>query len=313
MLELEENLADVFVFVKVVESKSFSEAARLSGSTKSTVSKRIRRLEGALGAKLLNRTTRHLGLTEAGQAVYEHSVRIVEQTLALRNAVDGMQATPRGLLRVSTSVAFGNLHLTGMVAEFLHAYPDVNVALTLSDRYVDVVDEGFDIAIRLTSKPVETFVARRLADLKYVVCASPGYLEQHAPIVTVDNLRDHQCILNAASVWCFHHQGGTQEVQVAMQVAVQVAGRLSVNSSESLRVAVLAGLGVALLPTFAVADDVRQGRLQVVLPELTVDGPFGNSIYAVFPASQFVAPKMRVFVDFLAARFAHGTPWTGVA
>lgn len=305
MLALEENLADVFVFVNVVESKSFSEAARLTGSTKSTVSKRIRRLEEALGAKLLNRTTRHLGLTEAGQSVYDHGVRIVEQTAALRSAVDGMQASPRGHLRVTTSVAFGNLHLTGMVAEFLSAYPDISVAMTLSDRYVDVVDEGFDVAIRLTSTPVESFVARKLADLAYVVCAAPSYLEQHAPIVAVESLRDHDCILNAGSTWRFYKDGATQDTQVQ--------GRFTVNSSESVRVVALAGLGVALLPTFAVANDLQQGHLRVVLPEYSVDGPFGKRVYAVFPPSKFIAPKMRVFIDFLVAGFAQGAPWTGTA
>ena len=304
MLELAENLADVFVFVKVVDTGSFSEAARVTGSTKSTVSKRIRRLEQTLGAKLLNRTTRHLGLTEAGQSAYKHSVRIVEETASLRSAVDGLQERPRGHLRVTASVAFGNLHITRLIGEFLAMYPDITIALTLSERYVDMVDEGFDIAIRLTSNPVESFVARKLATLDYVLCAAPGYLGSHRPLAAIADLLGHECLVHPAFAhWRFTSNGATSQVQVG--------GRFAVNSSESLRVAVLAGMGVALLPTFAIADELRDGRLQVVLPEHAVEGTFGNSVYAVFSPSKFVAPKMRVFVDFLLARFASGAPWNG--
>lgn len=303
MLELAENLADVFVFVKVVETGSFSEAARVTGSTKSTVSKRIRRLEQTLSAKLLNRTTRHLGLTEAGQSAYKHSLRIVEETAALRSAVDGLQDRPRGHLRVTTSVAFGNLHVTRLIGEFLAAYPDITVALTLNDRYVDMVDEGFDIAIRLTSTPVESFVARPLATLDYVLCAAPGYLHSHAPLASVADLAAHECLVHPSfAAWRLSRDGTTTQVQVG--------GRFAVNSSESLRVAALAGMGVALLPTFAIADDLRAGRLHVVLPDHAVEGTFGNSVHAVFSPSKYVAPKMRVFVDFLVARFASGSPWT---
>ena len=304
MTDLSENLADLFVFVKVVESKSFSEAARLTGSTKSTVSKRIRRLEEALGAKLLNRTTRHLALTEAGHSAYQHGLRITEETAALRSAVDGLQSTPRGHLRVTTSVAFGNLHLTGLIAQFMAIYPDVSVDLALNDRYVDVVDEGFDIAIRLTSKPVETFVARRLATIDYVACATPEYLRTHAPISSIDALASHECVRGGpaqSTTWRFTSSATGAVSEIAL------GARLSVNSSESVRVAVLAGAGIGLLPTFAIAADLAAGRLNAILPEYEVQGPFGNSVYAVFSPSRFVAPKMRVFVDFLVARFQDGS------
>lgn len=304
MESLAEHLPELLVFVKVVELKSFSEAARASGSTKSTVSKQVRRLEEALGAKLLNRTTRHLGLTEAGELAYQHGARIVEESSALRSSVDGLQASPRGHLRVSTSVAFGNLHLSRLIAQFLAAYPNISVTLTLSDRYVDLVDEGFDIAIRLTSKPIDTVVARRLATIDYVVCAAPAYLRAHPPIAAPDDLAQHDCMLNGASreaVWRFSRAGTASEVRVA--------GRYTVNSSESLRAAVLEGAGVGLLPTFAIAEDLRLGRLEAILPAYGVEGTFGNSVYAVFLPNKFVAPKMRVFVDFLIAQFTDGGAW----
>lgn len=304
MESLSEHLPDLFVFVKVVELKSFSEAARVSGSTKSTVSKQVRRLEEALGAKLLNRTTRHLGLTEAGQLAYQHGLRIVEETIALRSSVEGLQATPRGHLRVTTSVAFGNLHLSRLIGQFLAAYPNISVSLTLSDRYVDLVDEGFDIAIRLTSKPIDSFIARRLAAIDYVVCAAPAYLRAHPPISTLDDLTRHNCMINGKApeaLWRFARRDEVSEVRVT--------GQFCVNSSESLRAAVLEGLGIGLLPTFAIAEDLRLGRLQAILPDYSVEGSFGNSIHAIFLPNKFVAPKMRVFVDFLIAQFSTGSNW----
>lgn len=304
MTSLSENMSDIFVFVKVVELKSFSEAARVSGSTKSTVSKQVRRLEETLGAKLLNRTTRHLALTEAGQLAYQHGVRITEETTSLRSSVEGLQSTPRGHLRVTTSVAFGNLHLSHLIGQFLKAYPEISVELTLSDRYVDIVEEGFDIAIRLTSKPVDSFVARRLARLDYVLCAAPDYLHTHPPISTPDDLGAHNCMINSLArdaTWRFLRDGEVTEVAVT--------GRFSVNSSESLRRAVLDGVGIGLLPTYAIAEDVREGHVSVVLPQYTVDGNFGNSIHAIFLPNKFTAPKMRVFVDFLIEKFKDGGGW----
>jgi DNA-binding transcriptional LysR family regulator len=299
-------LSDLLVFVRVVELKSFSETARVTGLTKSAVSKQIKRLEDALGTRLLNRTTRHLGLTETGNAVYMHGVRIAEEAAALCSSVDDLQDKPRGRLRVTTSVAFGNMHLVRLINEFLAIYPDIRVSLVLSDRYVDVVDEGFDIAIRLTSKPIESFVARRLSSIKYVVCATPDYLRTHPPIIGVEDLASHNCFLNGSGhaqnvSWKFTKDG--------KEFSVKVDGRFTVNSSESMRIAVLGGGGVSLLPTFAVSDDLNAGRLCVVLPEFVVEGGFGNNIYAIFIPSKFLSPKVRVFVDYLVSKFEAGGDW----
>jgi DNA-binding transcriptional LysR family regulator len=230
-------------------------------------------------------------------------VRIVEETSALRSSVDGLQATPRGHLRVTTSVAFGNLHLTRLISQFLALYPDIGVTLTLSDRSVDVVEEGFDIAVRLTSTPIDSVVARRLASFDYVVCATPVYLRGHAAIDTPADLAAHNCVINGAArdaTWRLVRDGAVTEVAVS--------GRLAVNGSESCRAAVLDGAGVGLLATFAIGDDLQAGRLEAVLPQYTPEGAFGNSIYAIFTPSRYVAPKMRVFVDFLVAAFAAGLP-----
>jgi DNA-binding transcriptional LysR family regulator len=304
MEPLSRCLEELFVFVKVVDLKSFSGAAQALRSTKSTVSKQVRRLEETLGTKLLNRSTRHLGMTETGATVYQYGCRIVDEAAALVNAVDGLQDRPHGQLRVTTSVAFGNMHLTRIVGRFLQQYPDIRVSLLLSDRYVDLVEEGFDVAVRLTSRPVESFVARRLAGIDYVVCATPAYLAAHPGIAAPEDLADHNCVINGptpADVWTFDRNG--------MKSAVAVGGRLAVNSSESVRVALLDHAGVGLLPQFAVANDVRAGQLQVLLPEHWVEGAFGNSIYAIFAPSKFLAPKIRVFVDYLVAALGVADPW----
>jgi DNA-binding transcriptional LysR family regulator len=304
MEPLSKSLEELFVFVKVVDLKSFSEAAAALGSTKSTVSKQVRRLEEALGTRLLNRSTRHLGLTETGTTVYQYGSRIIEETAALVDAVDGLQDRPRGQLRVTTSTAFGNMHLTRLVGSFLGQYPDIRVSLVLSDRYIDVVEEGFDVAIRLTSRPIESFVARRLAGIDYAICATPAYLAAHATIAVPADLAAHDCVLNGLapdSEWTF--------VRAGTSTSVPVRGRLTVNSSESVRVAVLDGAGVGLLPLFAVADDVQAGRVQVLLPDYAVEGAFGNSVYAIFAPGKFLAPKIRVFVDFLVTAFSGDHPW----
>lgn len=304
------SLEELFVFVKVVDLKSFSAAATALGSTKSTVSKQVRRLEEVLGTRLLNRSTRRLGLTETGTTVFQYGCRIMEETTALVNAVDGMQDRPHGQLRVTTSVAFGNLHLTRLVGRFLQQYPDVRMSLVLSDRYIDLVDEGFDVAIRLTSRPVESLVARRLASITYAVCASPAYLAAHAPVVAPGDLAAHNCVRNPLApdtAWTFTRDGTATAATSA--ITIPVRGNLTVNSSESVRVAVLAGGGVGLLPWYAVAADVAAGRLQVVLPEYAVDGGFGNSVYAIFAPGRFLAPKIRVFVDFLLGAFSDADPW----
>ena len=304
MEPLSKSLEELFVFVKVVDLKSFSAAAAALGSTKSTVSKQVRRLEEVLGTRLLNRSTRRLGLTETGSTVYQYGTRIIEETTALVDAVDGLQDRPRGQLRVTTSTAFGNRHLTRLVGSFLQQYPDIRVSLVLSDRYVDVVEEGFDVAVRLTSRPVESFVARRLAAIDYAICATPAYLAAHAPITLPAELATHDCVLAGLApdaVWTFVRDG--------VATSVPVRARLTVNSSESVRVAVLDSAGVGLLPLFAVAEDVRAGRLQVLLPDFAVEGTFGNSVYAIFAPGKFLAPKIRVFVDFLVAAFSDAHPW----
>ncbi len=194
--------------------------------------------------------------------------------------------------------------MTRLIGRFLAQYPEIGIALTLSDRYVDLVDEGIDIAIRLTSKPPDSMVARRLADIEYVVCASPAYLAARAPVAELADLAAHNCLINGYqpdAPWRFTRDGA------AFEIAVQ--GSFIVNSSESLRVAVLDGVGIGLLPTYAVGADLRAGSLLPLLGQYRPEGAFGNSVYATFLPTRFSAPKMRAFVDFLIEQFQAGPSW----
>lgn len=299
------NLAEMAVFAKVVEAKSFSGAARALGTSKSAVSKQVTKLEQALGARLLNRTTRSLSLTEIGAAVYEHCARIVESSEEALLAANRFSAEPSGNIKLSASSAFGKTHIAPAIAEFLKRYPKVSVQLVLTDHMVNLAEEGFDLVIRLTDKPAPNLVARRIAPLRYVVCGSPAYFRSAGTPKSPQDLVKHNCLFYALQSsqdrWQFKGPDG------AMSVRVQ--GNFQVNSSEAVREALLAGLGVGLVPTFAVGADLKSGALKPVLTRYRPQGSFGNYIHAVWLPNRNLAPKVRAFVDFLVERFGSEPYW----
>lgn len=297
-----DDLTGMAVFARVVEEKSLSGAARHLGMSKSSVSKLIARLEQSLGARLLNRTTRQMSVTEAGAAFYAHCARIVEEVEAARLAVGRLHAEPRGLLKVSASVAFGTLHIAPALAPFLDRFPDVTVDMTIHDRFVDLADEGYDVSVRLARDPGQNIVARKLAPVHRKVCATPGYFARHGIPRSPDDLANHNCLtythMRPHDQW--HFQGPDA------LVAVGVSGNLTLNDDEALSQAVLGGLGVAILPTFIVGRDVQAGRLQAVLSEFV---PTDQHIYAVYLPNRHLSPKVRVFIDFLLERFGPEPYW----
>jgi DNA-binding transcriptional LysR family regulator len=300
------DLNGLATFVKVVECGSFSAAARQLGQTKSAISKQVTSLENSLRVRLLNRSTRQLSLTEVGQVVYQHGCRIADSALAIRMDAAGMQSKPSGLLRVSTSFAFGNMHLNAFLPEFMERYPDVQIALNLNDRYVDIVEEGYDLLIRLTDKLNHmSSVARPLADLRFVLVAAPKYLKTYGVPQALGDLAEHRCLTNSNSVtantWSFQVDGKT--------VTCKINSVLAINSSESLRVAMLAGVGIALLPTFAVGQDIKDGTAVVLMRKYTPLSVFGTKIYAVYLQNRFLAPKVRVFIDFLVEKIGDRPYW----
>lgn len=302
-----DKLIGMAVFAKVVEAKSFSAAAGRLGISKSAASKQVSKLERQLSARLLNRTTRRLSLTEVGAAFYEHCARMLAEAEAAELAVSRLYAEPRGVLRVTAPAAFGHLHVAPAIPDFIGRYPEVAVQIVMNDRAVDLSEEGFDIAIRMTQEQAPNVVARRLAPVRWAVCAASAYLKGHdAPRAPQDLVR-HNCLfyslggLEFSAEWRFTSDAG--------EAAVRVAGNFTVNNSEALREAVLKGLGIALLPTFTVGNDLREKRLQPLLPGYRALGTFGSDVYAVYLPTRFLSPKVRAFVDFFVERFGPEPYW----
>jgi DNA-binding transcriptional LysR family regulator len=297
-----EDLERMAIFARVVEAKGFSEAARRLGLSKSLVSKQVSRLERNVGARLLHRTTRSMSLTEAGSVFYEHCARIVEEQEEARRAVGRLHAGPRGVLRISASVAFGTLHIAPALPEFLARHPEVSIDMTIGDRLVDLADEGFDLAIRIASRPGENLVARRLAPVNRRICATPGYLKRHGVPRTPADLASHNCLTytfaEPRDAWRLKGPKG--------DVEVRVGGNLRLNDDEALSAAVLGGLGLALLPTFIVGRDLQAGRLRAVLSDYV---PHGSHIHAVYLPTRHLPLKVRAFIDFLRERFGPEPYW----
>ena len=297
-----DNLTGMAVFARVVDARSFTAAAAALGLSKSAVSKQVARLEDRLGARLLNRTTRRLSLTEVGAAFYERCARILAEVEDAELAVGRLQDAPRGTLRINAPMSFGQLHLAPAVADFLNGHPGLAIDLTLNDRIVDLVEEGYDVAIRISRLADSSLIARRLVPSRRVVCGSPAYFERHGVPRHPADLRRHNCLLYSylptAEEWQFIGPDGP--------AAVRVSGTLRANNGDALEAAMLAGLGVALQPTFIAGRDLQAGRLVAVMPDYVDDSA---SVYAVYPHSRHLSAKVRAFIDFLAARFCPAPPW----
>ena len=290
------------VFARVVDAGSFSGAARRLGSSRSAVSKAVAKLEGALGARLLNRSTRHLSLTEVGATVAEHCARIVEEAEEAERVVASFHDEPRGTLRVSASVAFGTLHIAPALADFLRRYPQLAIDMTITDRAVDLAEDGYDVVIRVTSEPALNLVARRLAPVRRKLCATAEYFERRGVPQTPQDLVHHNCLTYTLAGepgrWRFTGPEG--------EITVSVSGRLHIDDDEALSQAVLGGLGVALLPTFIVGPDLQEGRLQAALSEYI---PVERYVYATYLPTRHLPAKVRAFIDFLLARFGPEPYW----
>ncbi len=290
------------VFAKVVEAGGFSAAAAALGISKSAVSKRVSRLEDRLGARLLNRTTRRIGLTEIGAAYYERAGRIAAEVEEAELAVSRLHAEPRGTLRLNAPMSFGVMHLAPAIPRFLARYPELAVDMALNDRLVDLVEEGYDVAVRISRLSDSSLIARRLAHSRRVVCGSPQYLERHGAPRSPGDLRDHNCLLYSYMLsgeeWPFRGPDGA--------LSVKVSGSFSTNNGEALREAALEGLGLAMIPSFIVGPELGDGRLVAVLREYEETD---LSIYAVYPHARHLSAKVRAFVDFAAGRFGPEPYW----
>jgi DNA-binding transcriptional LysR family regulator len=299
-----DRFSAVTSFAKVVELGSFARAAeRLSVST-SAVSRQVADLEAHLDVRLLNRTTRRLSLTEAGQAYYERCVQLLADLDEAEAAVRNTAVVPKGVLRLTCGVTFGERYVAPAVAEFGARHPQLSFDLDLSDRTVDLVEEGFDLGIRIGPSGTHALVSRRLGSTQLVCCAAPAYLERHGVPRTPEDLAQHECLLytygTTPNVWTFTGPDGQHR-------NVRVASRHRANSGRLLVALAVAGLAVTMEPDFIVADEVRSGRLVRVLDEFA---PPRQPIAAVYPSRRHLSAKVRVFVDFIAQRYARRHEWS---
>lgn len=301
-----DDLQRMVVFARVVEARSFSEAARRMGLTKSSVSKAVTQLERSLGVRLLHRTTRAMSVTEAGAAFYEHCARIIEEHDQAQLAVGRFHTVPRGLLRVSTSVAFGTLHIAPALPEFLARYPEVRIDMVIGDRFVDLAEERFDVAIRIAKELPPNVVARRLAPVNRKIVATPAYFARRGVPRTPADLERHNCLtythFHPHDTWRLRGPDG--------DIAIPISGNLRLNDDEALSAAVLGGLGVALLPTFLIGRELQEGKLRAVLSEYV---PSERHIHAVYLPTRHLPAKVRAFIDFLVERFSPRPYWDRVA
>ena len=290
------------VFAEVVEAEGFSAAARRLGLSKSAVSKQVGRLEDRLGVRLLNRTTRRLSPTEAGTTFHAACRRVLDEAETAERAVSNLAAAPRGLLKLNAPMSFGFLHLSGAIPAFHARFPQIIVEAAMNDRFVDLVQEGYDVALRIGDLRDSSLVARRIAPCRAVLCASPGYLDRRGRPARPEDLAGHDCLLYANNdtprEWTVTGPGGRQ--------SIAVTGPLIANNGDVLCSAALGGMGITRLPTFIVGPHLRDGRLEVVLPGFPLPD---QGIHAVYPHSRNLSVKVRVFVDFLAGRFGPEPYW----
>ena len=292
-----DRISDIAAFVQVVEQGSFTAAAEALELSKAAVSKYVSRLEERLGARLLNRTTRRLTLTEAGQALFDRASIAIADLDAAESDVIELTGSPRGRLRVSAPSHFGEVFLAPLFAEFRQRFPDIELDLDLDNRLVDLVEEGFDVAIRISQLEASSLVARKLTDVRVVTAASPAYLEKHGRPASPMELREHECLLygldRTPGEWRFRR--GLDRL-----ISVRIHGGFRCNNDGALKRAALDGLGILRFPEIFIEQELREGRLVAILEEFEMSK---LSLSAVFPTRHNLPPKVRVFVDFLAEQF----------
>lgn len=290
----------MITFARIVEAGSISAAASQFGIDKAGVSRQLKELEDLLGVRLLNRSTRQLTITDVGKSVLERAQRVLVEVENANSEAEFFRSSPSGLLTVSASVAFGRTKIVPHLKKFLLMYPEINVELCLLDRHVQLVEEGMDVLIRLCDQPPDQLVAHLLGPIEYSLVCSPAYLGPSAVLNTPEDLKNQNCLFyafrkNTAS-WKFRHGRDF--------LSVEVTSRISVNSSDVVRLLAIDGLGIALLPNYAIENDLTAGSLITVLDNFRPQGNLGDAVYALHTPSRFVSPKIRSFIQLLRDEWA---------
>ncbi|MEM7470662.1 MAG: LysR family transcriptional regulator [Pseudomonadota bacterium] len=297
-----DRLTEMEAFATVVDQGGFTDAARKMGISKSAVSKHVSSLESRLGARLLNRTTRRVSPTEIGLAYYDRARRVLNDAGEADALVSSMQSAPSGLLRISVATDFGVNHMSPILGDFLADFPDITVNMVLNNRYVELISEGFDLAIRIGEMEDSSLRARKLTETTKRLIAAPGYFEQYGRPEKIDDLNDHKLLhysnQSAGNVWKLTAPSGEKR-------QVRTQGWLTVNDGQSLLNACVSGLGIAYLPSFLYADALTEGLVEEAMPGLPTEA---QGIYAVYPPGRYTQPKVRTFIDFLVEAFKEKGP-----
>lgn len=293
-----DRMTSIATFVKIAEAGGFAAAARKLGVSPSTVTTQIQDLEDRLGVRLLNRSTRKVSLTEIGKAYYERCMQVLADMDEADSAVQAMQSKPRGMFHLNVSLSIPVL-LAPVVAKFTSLYPDVKLSIVMSDRMVDLVEEGIDLAITTMPIPNSNLIMRRIGSFRLLVCGSPDYFARHGVPRTPNDLINHNCMKYTFSSWGNDWRFTSSEGEHA----VPVTGNMEANSVNALKLAAAHGQGLILAPEFLVTDEIKAGRLVVVLTEFTAPE---LPIHAVYPHRQHLSTNVRSFLDLLA-KHCHGT------
>ncbi|GFE64490.1 LysR family transcriptional regulator [Litoreibacter roseus] len=297
-----DRLTEMEAFATVVDQGGFTDAARKMGISKSAVSKHVSSLETRLGARLLNRTTRRVSPTEIGLAYYDRARRVLNDAGEADALVSSMQSAPSGLLRISVATDFGVNHMSPILGNFLVDYPDITVNMVLNNRYVELISEGFDLAIRIGEMEDSSLRARKLTETTKRLIASPKYFEQFGRPGKIDDLNEHKLLhysnQSAGNVWKLTAPSGEKR-------QIRTQGWLTVNDGQSLLNACVSGLGIAYLPSFLYAEALEQGLVEDAMPELPLEK---QGIFAVYPPGRYTQPKVRTFIDFLVEAFKEKGP-----
>ena len=299
-----DRLTEMEAFATVVDQGGFTDAARKMGISKSAVSKHVSSLETRLGARLLNRTTRRVSPTEIGLAYYDRARRVLNDAGEADALVSSMQSAPSGLLRISVATDFGVNHMSPILGDFLADFPDITVNMVLNNRYVELISEGFDLAIRIGEMEDSSLRARKLTETTKRLIAAPSYFEQYGRPEKIDDLNEHKLLhysnQSAGNVWKLTAPSGEKR-------QVRTQGWLTVNDGQSLLNACVSGLGIAYLPSFLYADALEAGLVEEAMPGLPTEE---QGIYAVYPPGRYTQPKVRTFIDFLVEAFKEKGPET---
>lgn len=289
-------------FVAVADTQSFTGAGKRLGRSKALVSKHVGELEERLGVRLINRTTRSVQVTEIGRAYYERARGLIADFESLEESIKAESGQPRGRLRITAPQTLGELELVEMLAAFRQRYPSLDVEVFLADRLVDLIGEGFDLAIRVTTLQDSTLIARKLCDVRLLLCASPAYFAEAGRPRTPQDLARLNCIVDSNIRWRDSWRFGP----VGREAVVRVEPCLTVNSATAVHRALHLGLGVGFIPEFAVARDLREGRLVALFEDATVQA---LGVYLVYPHRMHLSAKVRAFIDFTASWYAPEPPW----